>query len=76
MIKIEQELQKTYLTDYSLLTAQYSLQAHYHIFCIILLKEFKHFNVKMNRIIKNVKRVESNTKITSPIVNIQTLKMI
>ena len=76
MIKIEQELQKTYLTDYSSLTAQYSLQAHYHIFFIILLKEFKHFNVKMNSIIKNVKRVESNTKITSPIVNIQTLKMI
>ena len=43
---MEKKLQKLYLTDYNLLTAQDSWQVHYQILLIILLKEFIKLNVQ------------------------------
>ena len=56
-----------YLTDYNLLIAQDLWQAHYQILLIIWLKEFIKLNVKMNMIIKNVKRAELNTNFNTQI---------
>ena len=49
-------------------------QARYQIMQIISLKEFIKLNAKM--IIKNAKRVKSNTKIMIAVLNTQLLKMI
>ena len=43
---MKKKLQKLYLTDYNLLTAQDSWQAHFQILLIILLKEFIKLNVQ------------------------------
>ena len=43
--KIEQKLQKIYLTCYNLLIVQDLWQAYYQIFLIIFLKEFLELNV-------------------------------
>ena len=56
------EIAKLYLTDYSLLTVQDLWQAHYQILLIISLEEFIKLNVNPDRMIKNVKHVELNTK--------------
>ena len=76
LIKREKRPQKPYLTDYKLLTVQEFWQAHYQILLIILLKEFKKLNVKINMIIKNAKRTELHTSITTVLLNTQTLEMI
>ena len=41
LLKIEKKLQKLYLTDYNLLTAQDLWQAHYQILSIFILEKFK-----------------------------------
>ena len=53
---MEKKLQKLYLTDYNLLTAQDLWQAYYKILLIILLKEF----IKLN--VQTVIHVVLNTK--------------
>ena len=55
---------------------QDSWEADYQILSIIVLKEFIKLNLKMNMVIKHVKRVELNAKIVSAFLNAQTLKMI
>ena len=57
------EAKKAYLTNYNLLIAHDSWQAHHQILLIILLKKFINLNANMEMITKNVKRVELNTKI-------------
>ena len=73
---MEKKLEKPFLTNYNLLIVQNLGQAHYQILLIILLKEFKKLNAKMNTIIKHAKCVELSTKIVSVVLNTQTLKMI
>ena len=48
-MKREKKLQKPYLTNQNLLTAQDLWQAHYQILLIILLRKFIKLNTKMNR---------------------------
>ena len=43
---------------------------------MILLKNFLRLNAKMNKIIKNAKRVELNIKISTAFLNTQTLDII
>ena len=69
LIKKEKKSQKLYLTDYSLLTVQDLLQAHYQILITISLKEFIKLNVNTDRMIKNVKHVELNTNTVVVILN-------
>ena len=70
------KLQKPYLTNYNLLIEQYLWQAHYEMLLINVLKEFTKLNANIDMIIKNAKRVESNTMIVSAVLNTRTLKMI
>ena len=73
---MKNKLRKPYPTDCNLLIAQDLWQACYQILAIILQKVFIKLNVNMDIIIKNVKRVELNTKIVSGVLNKQTLDMI
>ena len=49
LIKTKKKLQKTYLTDYNLLTVQNLWQAPYQVLLMILLKEFIKLNVNRTR---------------------------
>ena len=73
---MENKLQKTYPTDYNLLTVQDLRQAHFQTLSIIRLMEFIKLNVNLDITMKNVKRIELNTKIVSAILNIKAIKMI
>ena len=73
---MENKLQKTYPTDYNLLTVQDLRQAHLQTLSIISLMEFIKLNVNLDITMKNVKRMELNTKIVSAILNIKAIKMI
>ena len=73
---MENKLQKTYPTDYNLLTVQDLQQAHFQTLSIISLMEFIKLNVNLDITMKNVKRMELNTKIVSVILNIKAIKMI
>ena len=73
---MENKLQKTYPTDYNLLTVQDLRQAHFQTLSIISLMEFIKLNVNLDITMKNVKRMELNTKIVSAILNIKAIKMI
>ena len=66
---MEKELQKIYLTYYSLLIAEDLWQAHYQILSIIFLKEFIELNVNTYTMIKNVKLVELNISIANVFLN-------
>ena len=76
ILKKEKKLQKPYPIDYNSLKVQDLWQAYYQILLIILLKEFVKLNVNTNRMIKNVKLAELNTKIATLFLNKQTLKII
>ena len=76
VIKMENKLQKMYLTSYNLLIAQDLWQAHYQIPSIIFLKEFIKLNVNTDPMIKNVKFAELNISIVTDFLNTQTLKII
>ena len=54
---MENESQKTYLTNYNLLLVQDSCQFYYQILLIMLLKEFIKLNVNMDMIIKKMQKV-------------------
>ena len=66
---MEKKLTKPYPTGYNLLMAENLWEAHYQPFLITLLKEFIKLNANTNMIIKNLKHVELNTKIVSPVLN-------
>ena len=66
---MEKKQKKTYL-QITYVDSARLWQAHYQILLIILLKRFVKLNVIMDMIIKNVKRVELNTKIVNAILNI------
>ena len=68
--------QKPYLSNYHLLTAQDLWQADYQPLLTTLLVKLIKLNATMDIIIKNAKRVESNTKIVSAVLNTKALKMI
>ena len=70
---MKNKLQKTYLTDYNLFTAQDLLQAHDQILIIILLKNFIKLNVNTTTMIRNVKLAELNTRIARDFLKTQTL---
>ena len=72
MTKKEKKSQKLYPTDYNLLIAQNSWQAHYQIMFLILLKELTKLNVNMEMTVQNVKPEELNKRLW----NTQALKMI
>ena len=72
---METKNQKPFLTNYNLLIAKDLWPAHYQILLMILLKEFVKLNANMDVIIKNVKRLELNTKVMSAALNTQILKM-
>ena len=61
-MKIEKNVQNSYLTNYNLLTVQDIWETHYQILLIILLKEFRMFNPSMDRVLKNSKCNELNLK--------------
>ena len=65
-----EETKKKHTCRLHMLIVQGLWQAHYQILLIILLKRFVKLNVIMDMIIKNVKRVELNTKIVNAILNI------
>ena len=71
---MERELQKIYLTYYSL--SQDLWQVHYQILSIIFLKEFIELNVNLDIMIKNVKDAELNISIATVFLNIQVLNII
>ena len=71
---MEIKSQHLYHVDYNLLIGQDLWQAHYRILLITLVKEFVKLNVKMNKIIQNVKRLELNTNIATSFLNTQDLK--
>ena len=73
---MEKELQKIYIADCNLLTAQDLWQVHNQILSIIFLKEFIKLNVNMGAMIKNVKLVELNINIATAFLNSQTLNTI
>ena len=73
---MEKKIQKAYPIDNNLLRAEDLWQAHCQILLIILLKKFIKLTVNMNMMIKNVKSAESNTKIVTAFLNMQTLKII
>ena len=73
---MEKKIQKAYPIDNNLLRAEDLWQAHCQILLIILLKKFIKLTVNMNMMIKNVKFAESNTKIVTAFLNMQTLKII
>ena len=75
LMKMEQKLQKIYLTYYNLLIAQDLWQAHYQVFSIIFLEEFIELNVNTNMMIL-VRLVKLNLSIATVFSNRQTLKMI
>ena len=54
-----------YLTYHNLLIAQDLLQAHYHIFSIMFLKEFIELNVNLDMMTENVKLMELNMSIAT-----------
>ena len=66
---MEKNLQKIYLTYYSLFTAQDLRQAHYQILPIIFLKEFMELNINTNMMIKSVRLVEFNMIIATVFLN-------
>ena len=67
LIKMENKLQKPFLTNYNLLIAQDLCQAYYQILLIILLNDFIKSNAKMDMIIKNVKHIEISSKIVNAV---------
>ena len=73
---MEKNLQKIYLTYYSLFIAQDLRQAYYQILSIIFLKEFMELNVNTNMMIKSVRLVEFNIIIATVFLNTSILKMI
>ena len=73
---MEKKLQKQYPTNYNSFRALVLWQAHYQVLLIILLNEFIKLNVNTNKMIKNVKLEELNTKIASASLKTQALKMI
>ena len=73
---MEKNLQKIYLTYYSLFIAQDLRQAHYQILSIIFLKEFMELNVNTNMMIKSVRLVEFSIIIATVFLNTSILKMI
>ena len=73
---MEKQLQKIYLTYYSLLIAQDLWQDHYQILSIILLKEFIGLNVSLESLIKNKKHVKLSISIAIVFSTKQSLKMI
>ena len=73
---MEKNLQKIYLTYYSLFIAQDLRQAHYQILSIIFLKEFMELNVNTNMMIKSVRLVEFSIIIATVFLNTSVLKMI
>ena len=73
---MEKKSQKPHLTDYSLLMVQDLWLAYYQILLIILVKKLIKLNANLDPIMKNVKHVELNAKITIAILNTQTLKMV
>ena len=75
LMKMEQKLQKIYLTYYNLLIAQDLWQAHYQVLSIIFLEEFIELNVNTNMMIL-VRLVKLNISIANVFSNRQTLKMI
>ena len=75
LMKMEQKLQKIYLTYYNLLIAQDLWQAHYQVLSIIFLEEFIELNVNTNMMIL-VRLVKLNISIATVFSNRQTLKMI
>ena len=70
---MEKKLQIIYRKDYNLLITQDLWQANSQILSIIFLTKF---NVNMDTVVKNVKRVQLNTDIATPFLNTETLKMI
>ena len=56
---MEKELQKIYLTFYSVLILEDLWQAHYHILLIIYLKDFIKLNVNQNMMIMMIKECET-----------------
>ena len=74
MVKVEEKLQKPYLSNYVLLTAHDLWQFHYQILLTILLKKFRKFNENMYMIIK--KHTELDAKIACAVLMTQKLKMI
>ena len=73
---MDEKSQKSFLTNYNLLTVQVLWQAHYQILLIILLKELIKLSVSMDIIMRYVKHAELNTKIVRAALNTQSLKMI
>ena len=65
MVKKEKKLKKPYLTNYNLLIVQNLWAVHYQILLTIMLQEFKKLNVNLEKMIKNVKHAQLNTKIMS-----------
>ena len=76
LIKKEKKLKKPYPKDYNLLIEQDLWKVHYQILLTILLKEYIKLNVNTDRMAKNVKHDELNTKIASAFLNTQTLEII
>ena len=66
---MERKLQKIYLTYYNLLIAQDLWQVHRQVLLIIFLKEFINLNVNSDKMIKNVKHVESDISIATVFLN-------
>ena len=60
LIKMEKKLQKSYPTDYSLLIAQDTWQAHYNFWPILFLKEFIKLNLNADMMKKYVSLAELN----------------
>ena len=76
LINKEEISQKPYLKDYNLLTVPDLWQVYYQTLLTILLSEFIKLNANTDTMITIVKLAELSTKITTPFLNIQTLKMI
>ena len=76
LVKMENELQKPYLTDYNLLIAQNLWQVYSQILLTILQMEFIKLNLNSNMMTKNVGLVELYTKIVTVFLNTKPSKMI
>ena len=72
---MEKKLQKLYLTDYNLLTAQDLWKAYYKILLIILLKEFIKLNVQtVIHVVLNTKTLKIIQQNTNVYVGIKIAK--
>ena len=66
---MEKKLQKSYPTDYSLLIAQDTWQAHYNFWPILFLKEFIKLNLNADMMKKYVWLAELNANIATALLN-------